>query len=165
MKDSSDLIKGIWEGMLDADMNVRYFAHLSRRYTFADRCLKIFVAVTSSGSVASWQIWGAGGFSGLSWLWEVGSGAAALVAVAMPIVDLATRVQVTATLAARWRPILHKYELLWASRSTLDHEQLLGSWKEALEDEAKLGEQDAAVPRRVSLVRRSQTEVRRARGI
>jgi hypothetical protein len=106
-----------------------------------------------------------GDFSGLGWLWQLGSGAAAVVAVAMPIVDPTTRARVAAGLAARWRPILHKYELAWASRSGLSHDQLRASLSDALADEAKLEKDEAAVSRRRALVRRCQAEVRRARGI
>jgi len=48
----------IWDSMLDADMNVRYWAGLGRCYYKKDITYKIFLAAMSSGTVASWGIWG-----------------------------------------------------------------------------------------------------------
>ena len=47
----------IWEAMLTADLNVRYWAHLSRRYSMWDKCIKILLALASSATVASWSFW------------------------------------------------------------------------------------------------------------
>ena len=51
------VIQVIWEAMLDADLNVRYWDHLSRSYSTWDKYTKIFLAFTSLSSAASWSIW------------------------------------------------------------------------------------------------------------
>ena len=47
----------IWEAALDADLNLRYWDHLSRRYSAWDKYAKIFLAIMSSSTVAGWGIW------------------------------------------------------------------------------------------------------------
>ena len=49
--------KAVWDGMLGADFNKRYWDHLIRRYSKRDKYTKIFLATMSSSTVESWGIW------------------------------------------------------------------------------------------------------------
>ena len=48
--------KIIWDSMLDAEMNERYWSKLSKRYYKKEQRTKIFLAIMASGTVASWSI-------------------------------------------------------------------------------------------------------------
>ncbi len=53
--------KAIWDSLLDADLNIRYWGYLSRRYYCINRFIKIFLAIIASGTVASWESSSRGG--------------------------------------------------------------------------------------------------------
>ena len=70
----------IWEAVLDADLNLRYWDHLSRRYSTWDKYTKIFLATMSSSTVASWGFW-----DEIDILWKGLSAVSAFTAIALPI--------------------------------------------------------------------------------
>jgi hypothetical protein len=74
--------KYIWELMLDSDMNVRYWKYSVIRYYNYDKRSKIFLAVMSSGTVASWSIW-----SSVPLLWQFLSACSAIIAITLPILN------------------------------------------------------------------------------
>jgi hypothetical protein len=74
--------KSLWYSMLDADMNARYWSYLSRRYSNRDKYSKIFLALMSSGTVASWGFW-----SDMQIIWKILSACSALLAIALPIIN------------------------------------------------------------------------------
>ena len=78
-----NIITSIWGSMLDADMNERYWAQLSRNYHQKNKSIKIFLALMTSGTVASWSIW-----DEVDILWKVLSAIAAAISIAFPILKL-----------------------------------------------------------------------------
>ena len=80
----NDTRSSLWSSMLDIDMNQRYYGHLCRRYARRELFLKIFVAVTSSTSIASWKLWSQKqGWCDWSTAWQILTGLSAIAAVAM----------------------------------------------------------------------------------
>ncbi|MGO9376335.1 MAG: hypothetical protein ACLQBD_30160 [Syntrophobacteraceae bacterium] len=100
--------KAVWDSMLDADMNVRYWSHLGSRYYTRDLYSKIFLAVMSSGTVASWGFW-----SEFPIIWKIFSAASALLAIALPLLDWPKQISSMAGLNQKWTEIKMEYELLW----------------------------------------------------
>ena len=76
------IIQVVWEAMLDADLNFRYWDHLSRRYSAWDKYTKIFLAIMSSSAVAGWRIW-----NEVDILWKGLSAVSAVTAIALPILN------------------------------------------------------------------------------
>ena len=83
--------------MLDADMNARYWKYLVERYRDRDTILRIFVAVTTSGTVAAWGVW-----QDLELIWKTLSGISAILAISMPILGYPKLMETTSELAGKW---------------------------------------------------------------
>ena len=100
--------KQIWDSMLDADLNARYWSTLGRRYYLFDLGHKIFLAVMASGTVASWGFWGE-----FQMLWKVLSATAAVLGIALPIINWPKTMQRITDIRQKWLQIKVDYELLW----------------------------------------------------
>ena len=98
----------IWEAVLDADLNLRYWDHLSRRYSAWDKYTKIFLAIMSSSTVASWGIW-----DEIDILWKCLSAVSAATAIALPILDWQRKIGEMSNLKGKWSRISRAYENLW----------------------------------------------------
>ncbi|MYE89264.1 hypothetical protein F4X33_09750, partial [Candidatus Poribacteria bacterium] len=98
----------IWEAVLDADLNLRYWDHLSRRYSAWDKYTKIFLAIMSSSTVASWGIW-----DEIDLLWKCLSAVSAGTAIALPILDWQRKIGEMSNLKGKWSRISRAYENLW----------------------------------------------------
>lgn len=157
----SDLRKLAWESMLDADMNVRYWGKLARRYKQREMQAKIFLAAVSSGSVAGWALWTA-----FPLAWKLLSALSALIAVALPFLNYPDKIETTADLHGKWNRLLSDYETVW-SRVQSDGEapEILHSIRTLKETESQMSKTEVELPRIVSLVKRCQMEARRSRGI
>lgn len=100
----------MWNSMLDAEMNEIYWSGEAQRHGAADRVLKVFIALSSSGTAIAL-------FAALSLDQKLGK-ALALVASALSLVHSiffsTNRLKLVTALAARWKEIAIEYRLLWA---------------------------------------------------
>jgi hypothetical protein len=103
-----DVRVAVWDGLLTADMNVRYWNEIGYRYSRNDTWTKIFLAATSSSTVATWGFW-----TQISWAWKSLSALSALLAVALPILNWNRKVSAIADLHGRWIQIRNEHETLW----------------------------------------------------
>jgi hypothetical protein len=104
----------LWNSLLDAEMNVRYWSAICRRYARYDLGSRIFLAITSSSTVASWSFW-----SQWPLIWKSLSGISALIAITLTVVDLPKKVSRISVLVARWKQSQVEYELLWRTDRSL----------------------------------------------
>ena len=147
--------------MLDGEMNDRYWRYQAARYAKREKTVKIFLAITSSGTVAGWALW-----HGAPVVWQVLSGVSALLAVALPILDFTGQVERASDLRERWWSLTAEYRRLWAeidsgtaaliSRRIQALEQ---REKEMVKVEAKYFNRDE------TLINKCQDEVLKARGL
>ena len=100
--------KAIWEAVLDADFNVRYWGHLSRRYSVRDNYTKIFLATMSSSTVASWGIW-----NEVNILWKILFSISSVTAIVFPFLNLQKKIGEMSNLRGKWSRISRAYENLW----------------------------------------------------
>ena len=100
--------KAIWEAMLDADFNVRYWGDLSRRYSERDNYTKIFLALMSSSTVASWGIW-----NEVNILWKILFSISSVTAIIFPFLNLQKKIGEMSNLRGKWSRISRAYENLW----------------------------------------------------
>jgi len=152
----------IWNSMLDADLNHRYFGRLASRYKASDRWAKVFVAITSSTAVSGWAVWGT---PGLDWIWKVASAMATIVAIAMPVFDPAASMKIASLLTGRWFSILSDYELLWARVDRMSESEADQACQVIAEAEKPLAEQETSLAKLPRLIRHCEAEVRRSRGL
>ncbi len=100
--------KAVWKAMLDADMNVRYLIYMTQRLVRRDRCVKVFLAISSSGAVAGWTIW-----EQMPAVWKILSAISAVIAIVSPLLSYQKKIEELADLRGRWWELLREYEVYW----------------------------------------------------
>lgn len=155
-----NIITSIWESMLDADMNERYWAHLSKNNHQKNISIKIFLALMTSGTVASWSIW-----AEVDILWKVLSALAAAISIVFPILKLETMIERMSVLKGKWSRILNEYEFLWLSRECKNDSELLEEFKTIRKEEIEVSIEEKNLPYKKKLILKIQDEIIRARGL
>ena len=97
----------IWNSASDAELNVRYWDHLCRRYYVIDRVIKIFLAVISSSTVAGWGFWKVADV-----VWKALYGVSTVTALALPILDFRGKTQIIAKVGEKWAQVFVQYDIL-----------------------------------------------------
>lgn len=150
----------LWEHLLDAELNSRYWRCMVDRYKRKDQTAQIFLAVVTSGTVAGWALW-----EDFPLLWRTLSGASTLVAVSLPILKFPTKVELAADLYGRWTELCSEYERLWVSVQDgecdfTDEHMIALSHREN-----SVAPQEAAFRSDLRLAEKCQAEVKRSRGL
>src|SRR5262245_37407928 len=108
------LRKSVWESLLGADLNMRYYRNLVDRFRSADIGTKVFLACMSSGTVAGLAIWtDSDKYPVCVSVWKALSGLSAILAVALPILNYTKKVESAARLCVEYADVLRESELLW----------------------------------------------------
>jgi hypothetical protein len=152
--------KEVWDGMLDADMNARYWSCLTRRYTKRDTYTKIFLAIMSSGSVASWSIWGT-----IPSLWKVLSAISAVIAVSLPVINFQGTIQKLSDAAGKWLQIQVDYENLWVEINNTNMPLDINRYQDIRKREFAVKAGEHALPYDEKLLNASQNAVLISRGL
>lgn len=160
--ESSKVRHLIWDSMLSADLNYRYFSGLAARFQNWDRFAKILVAVTSSTVVSGWAIWGK---PGIDWIWHSASALACIVSLALPIFDPSNSMKAASRLTGTWFSIFKDYELLWTRVDALDESEAQKLCGAIQEEEKRLVELESTLNNHRGLARRCEDEVRWSRGL
>ncbi|HUN53996.1 MAG TPA: hypothetical protein VMU29_02450 [Smithella sp.] len=156
--------KIIWDSMLDAEMNERYWSKLSNRYYNREQKTKIFLAIMTSGTVASWSFW-----STYEVLWKLLSAASALIAIALPILNWPKIIQSMNVLTEKWSLITNDYELLWLDVKKgvkeKDESRIKKELKNLMIKECTLSQKEVNLPDDPKLLKKCMNEVKKSRGI
>ena len=151
--------KAVWDGLLGADFNTRYWSHLIRRYSKWDKYTKIFLVAMSSSTVASWSIW-----VEIDLLWKCLSAVSAVTAIALPVLDWPKIISRMSDLVGKWSRIEYEYENLWLK---LQNDSPINE----IEDEYMrirgevAGLDDTGLPEDVKLKKQCRSEVLESRGL
>lgn len=139
---SAGTSKQVWNGMLTADLNQRYWGYLVRRFNRRDRSVKIFVALFSTGSaVASWTIWQQHPLT-----WQVVSGSAAVVAIIAPFLKYPEDAGKSAALRGKWARIMNQYERLWGRLDAEKDAEIQSKLDQIGERELEVSNEEAGLP-------------------
>ena len=157
-----ELKKAVWESMLDADMNSRYWKALAARYSKRETVLKIFLAVMASGTVAGWGIW-----EDYSQIWKLLSAISALIAIALPILNYQKVIQKLSELAGNWGELRIEYEDMWLEvKNQPDNQALVRTYKKFRATEKSLEKKE---PKNISddkdLLQSCFDDVKKSRGL
>ncbi|GAB6163561.1 hypothetical protein JCM12298_27210 [Desulfothermus naphthae] len=154
--------KTVWDSMLDADLNERYWTYLAKRYHDRDKWAKIFLAIMTSGTVASWGFW-----SQIEILWKILSAISALLAIALPILNWPKMVESMIDLKQKWFQIKSDYEILWLEikDGINDENKVKKELKKLKEKEARISQKEANLPNDKKLLQRCRNEVLKSRGL
>ena len=155
--------KLVWEHLLDADLNKRYFELMTRRYHFQDKFAKIAIAFTASGTVGSWWIWEQYVFDHL---WQVLSGITAVISILLSVFDPSKNVEISARLKGEYSNLLREYEILWAHTSKLNLDKVEENLRELWKIETELSKLDGQLPtNKKKWIIKIQNEITIARGL
>lgn len=156
--------KMIWNSLLDADMNERYWSQLSKRYYKKEKWTKILLAIMASGTVATWSIW-----SQYEQLWKFLSSLSAIVAIALSILNWPKIIQSMNVLTEKWSLIKSDYELLWLDVKKRiedkDEVRIKKALKILMTKESTLSQKEANLPDDPKLLQKCMNEVKKSRGI
>jgi alpha-beta hydrolase superfamily lysophospholipase len=133
--------RSIWKDLLDADLNARYWGEKSRISFCKDRWIRIFLAATSSGSIAGWAFW-----ESYPLIWKFLSGISALLAVSSPILDIQGQAKCSLLLYTTWIEIVREYDILWLkieNGNLNDSEKIISIYQKIRDKEIQCGKQDA----------------------
>jgi hypothetical protein len=152
-----DVRQEVWSAMLTAEYNARYWDYLYKRYYRRQKRAEIFLAATSSASVAAWGIW-----SSITILWKLLSGLSTLVAVTLPILNMKKQITDLGDLQSRWQQIHAEYELLWFDiehTSAIGKSQVIADFKELKRKEAEIAKIPSDVPDDIKLLEETRQQV------
>ena len=159
----------VWLGSLNADMNSRYFGHLRSDYYLYDMVTKIFLAVMSSGTVGAWLIWqDAVKYPNGVLFWKFLSSASAVLAVILPIINFAKKLDASGRLRVGWDSVKNDYDVLWMriESEASSTATAISSIEKIIKAEAGLAELETILPLgKTKLIRQCQNEIKTARGL
>lgn len=158
---TTEFRKAVWNSMLDADMNARYWKKLVSKFIWRDTVLKIFMAVMASGTVASWGFWESNVL-----VWKFLSSVSALAAIALPILNHQKKIEAMSELAGKWAELRIEYEDMWlALRNKPNHATLTTTYKKFRSIESNLEKKETTLPSFPIILKECQTEVKISRGL
>jgi hypothetical protein len=117
------------------------------------------VAITASGTVASWSLW-----EDWKLAWKLLSSTAAFVSIVTPVLGLRSRIEAMQKVCAAWVLITPKYEELWRRlNETTNSAEIEREFNKTRIETAKLEAEEIRLPKHKKLLRRCQCEVLRRR--
>ena len=151
----------IWESMWDSLLGARYWRTISQRRYRWNRFLKIFLAITSSSTVASWGLW-----NETKIVWQIFGGVSAVISVTLPILNLEKEIQMMSTLSVKWSQIHNQYDILWVDYETgRELDEIIRDYKNIKEKEPLDLESPGLPDRKKRLWRRCQDEIEASYGV
>jgi len=150
----------LWTSLLDAEMNVRYWSAMCHRYARYDTWSRIFLAITSSSTVAGWEFW-----AHVPFLWKGLSGLSALLAIVLAVLDLPKKVSRMSVLVVRWKQSQVDYELLWRNDRSLGSNQSKSKYSNVKHKEVTNTADEQTLPYDKSLLKKCYDEVCAAHGL
>jgi len=149
----------LWNAMLDADMNARCWASMTRIYSRIDLGTRIFLGITSSGAVAGWAMEAAPG------VWKTFSVLSAIVAVASPIFNFPKSIRGLSDMAGKWQLLHNDYEELWRNDRDMGDRSTKKRFDELKRAEAKHKVNETGLPVFKRVLNASAEAVKCSRGL
>lgn len=138
---NGERVASAWYAALEADLHQRYWRYMGLRFSRREGYAKIFLAATASATVASWSVWVDNKI-----LWQSLSIIAAMVSVALPIIDVPRKVDVMTEVQASWMQLMHDYEELWTLRISLTDKQFTSKLSALKSREVEVVKRSARLP-------------------
>jgi hypothetical protein len=155
----SELRTSIWESLLDAEMNVKYWGYLAERFVKKERALKITLSLTTASGLLSLSVWNSfpAGPVALGVLNTI-------LACSLPILNYSERIEAMSSLRGSWTQLCIEFQRVW---------QQIGSPNSSCENEFRLLKErivhlsviETRLPNDRKLVQRCQQEIIRSHGL
>jgi hypothetical protein len=146
--------------MLNADMNVRYWRKMIRRYSLYQFWTKFLLAATSATSVASWQFW-----QDAPQVWKGITSAVVLGGIAMSVLNPQDKIRDMTEIWSHWKSLLSEFELQWARIDCVNGDKAAKDFKKCATKISDWGAKELSLPSSNRLLEKSQSEVIEARGL
>lgn len=152
----------IWESMLDADLNERYWTYLARRYYNREKAIQVFLVLSTLMTIISWGVW-----LKAEILWKFLTILSAAIAISMPILNWSKLIELMSTLASKWSIIRGEYEILWVycNNKSKGDEEIEGFVKKLKKLEIEVSRLETILPRDEKLLLKCHAEVLQSRGL
>ncbi|MBK7614621.1 MAG: hypothetical protein IPJ08_09150 [Burkholderiales bacterium] len=111
----SVLRDSIWRSLLQSDQEQRYWHRKACQYVKWDFRSKVFLALITSSTVASWSLW-----NDHPLLWKSLTVVASLVSIVLPFLSLNDKVLGMTEVHGKWLQLMHEYEELWRDQALLE---------------------------------------------
>lgn len=135
------LRSSIWTSLLQADQEQRYWHRKARQYVQWDFRTKVFLALITSTTVASWTIWG-----DVPMLWKSLTVLASLLSVVQPFLSLNDKVQGMTEVHGKWLQLMHEYEALWRDQTVVGDSEARARVESAKKVESELSSKAISLP-------------------
>ena len=158
-----DTKENIWYAMLDAEYNVKVTDRLGKKYYMYDMSSKMLLALTTSSSFLSLRIWGY-----FPILLEFLTALSAIIAIAIPIVNLPKSMQILEGRAVKWEELSFKYNRLWEDINSYNDYDLHAKYDQIKKEELRFIEKaEVAFHLSLSMKKKEecQKEVLKSKGL
>lgn len=133
--------ESVWKAMLQSDQEQRYWHAKACQYVKWDFRAKLFLAIVTSSSVASWSIWIESAI-----LWKSLTVGASLLSIVLPILSLNDKVLAMTEVHAKWLQLMHDYEGMWRDQDTLEQPEVRSRLDAAKRIESELSSKTINLP-------------------
>jgi hypothetical protein len=133
-------MEAVWQSMLEAELNKKYWRRVAEGYSKWDRASKIFLAITSSGTVAAWVV----GLQTVAMpvdpaiVWKFLSGLSAMLAIALPILNWQQRIKDAGSLYSGWNARHLAYQIFYSQVGKISDEEIADEYEQSKKEERAL---------------------------
>lgn len=156
----ADARTSVWESLLDAEMNVKYWGCLARSFVVRERALKIAIALSASSALLSIPLWQRYPL-GPVFLGVVNT----VLACSLPFLNYSERIETMANLRGSWSQMSIEYERLWQEIQDSGPRNFENELRLLRERTVQLRMIETRLPDSRRLVQRCQQEVLQSRGL
>lgn len=156
----ADARTSVWESLLDAEMNVRYWGCLARRFVVRERALKIAIAVTASSALLSIPLWQQHPLGPIL-LGLLNT----ILACSLPFLNYSEQIETMANLRGSWSQMGIEYERLWQEIQDSEPRNFENELRLLRERTVQLKVIETRLPNNRRLVQRCQLEILQSRGL
>lgn len=108
----------LWYNLLDIKFKSLYYDELATKYQIINRRINVFLALTSSASIASWAIW-----NQLNFLWGLIIAASTVVNVIKPYFPFSKYIGEISRISVQLDNLSWEYEKLWYNYESGKHSE------------------------------------------
>jgi hypothetical protein len=137
----SVLRDSIWRSLLQSDQEQRYWHRKACQYVKWDFRSKVFLALVTSSTVASWTFW-----SDVPSLWKSLTVAASLLSIVLPFLSLNDKVLGMTEVHGKWLQLMHEYDELWRDQELVQDSEMRARVASAKKVESELSSKAISLP-------------------
>ncbi|MCK5590622.1 MAG: hypothetical protein KAI72_01580 [Candidatus Pacebacteria bacterium] len=153
--------KLLWNSMLDADLNTKYWYYLNSSYNTKNFWVKVFLLIVAAGQLLSLL------FTQKQFFWTLLSVLTASIALFHLFVDWGKSIEKCYMLQKEWTYIKDKYDILWSKfrDKKINDDELEQQYTQLKAKENDISYMESGLPQKKELIRKCHQEVLSTRGL